>query len=127
MEPKSITTGWCQYWTTFGATYTGGIHLHRYPIARPSTTTDILERCLALCPELAPAEIRAVREPTAEDLRPLILEEGCGFRPSRKGGVRLDVDWTTNGTKEIPVVLNYGYVSFATYGSDYDLSIGFAL
>jgi D-amino-acid oxidase len=84
----------------------------RYPIARPSTTAEILERSLALCPELAPPEIRAVRAPTIDDLRPLVIEEGCGFRPARKGGVRLDVDWTTNGTRAIPVIFNYGYVPF---------------
>ena len=80
----------------------------RYPVARPSTTTEILQRCLALCPELAPPEIRAVRAPTVDDLRPLVIEEGCGFRPSRKGGVRLDVGWTTSDKRDIPVVYNYG-------------------
>lgn len=79
-----------------------------YPVARPSTTTDILERALALCPELVPQEIRDARAPTIDDLRPLIVEEGCGFRPSRKGGIRLDVDWIASGDKQIPVVFNYG-------------------
>lgn len=83
----------------------------RYPVARPSTTTEILKRSLALCPELVSPEIRAVRAPTIDDIRPLVIEEGCGFRPARKGGVRLDVDWTTNGTHNIPVVFNYGCVT----------------
>ncbi|OBZ77747.1 D-amino-acid oxidase [Grifola frondosa] len=81
-----------------------------YPVARPSTTTDILQRCLALCPELAPAEIRAKRAPTVEDLRPLITEEGCGFRPARKGGIKLDVEWIDGKDKnKVPLVFNYGH------------------
>ena len=81
---------------------------------RPEQTSDVLERALQLCPQLAPPEIRSVREPTVEDLLPLIIEEGCGFRPVRKGGVRLEVEWfgTRTGGK-VPVVYNYGWV----YGS----------
>ena len=45
-----------------------------------------------------------------EDLRALILEEGCGFRPARKGGIRLDIDWVDGKAGRIPVVFNYGYV-----------------
>ena len=82
--------------------------IFRYPIARPETTTEILERCIALCPELAPPEIRAQRTPTADDLRPLILEEGCGFRPARKGGVRIEADQITVNGKQFPVIYNYG-------------------
>lgn len=82
--------------------------LARYPVARPETTTEILQRALALCPELSPPEIRDSRAPTIDDLRPLVLEEGCGFRPARKGGVRLDTEWITNGMKDIPLVFNYG-------------------
>lgn len=84
----------------------------RYPCPRPETTYDILKRNLALCPELAPPEIRALRTPTVEDLSPIIIEEGCGFRPARKGGIRLDVDWANlkAGKRKIPIVFNYGYV-----------------
>ncbi|KAI0360425.1 D-amino-acid oxidase [Trametes cingulata] len=82
-----------------------------YPAARPETTTDILERCLALCPELVPPAIRAERPGTIDDLRPLILEEGCGFRPQRKGSVRLDVEWVDGrpGQGKVPMVFNYGH------------------
>ena len=53
--------------------------------------------------------MRAQREPTVDDLRAIMLEEGCGFRPARKGGIRLEVEWTENGGKErIPAVHNYG-------------------
>ena len=80
-----------------------------YPVARPDTTTDILKRCLELCPELVPPSIRAARPGTIDDLRPLILEEGCGFRPQRKGGIRLDVEWVQgSGGSKIPMVFNYG-------------------
>jgi len=84
---------------------------YRYPLARPETTEDILLRCLALCPELAPPEIRAQRAPTVDDIRNLIIEVGCGFRPARTGGIRLDVEWTTSGRddKKVPVVFNYGH------------------
>jgi len=82
-----------------------------YPLARPETTEDILLRCLALCPELAPPEIRAQRAPTVDDIRSLIIEVGCGFRPARTGGIRLDVEWTTSrrDDKKVPVVFNYGH------------------
>ncbi len=79
-----------------------------YPIARPSTTTEILERALELCPELAPPEIRAERATTVDDLRQLILEEGCGFRPARKGGVRLEAEKLELNGKTIPIIYNYG-------------------
>ncbi|EJF63901.1 D-amino-acid oxidase [Dichomitus squalens LYAD-421 SS1] len=82
-----------------------------YPAARPETTTDILERCLALCPEIVPPAIRAERQGTIEDVRALIVEEGCGFRPQRKGGIRLDVDWVPGrvGQGSVPMVFNYGH------------------
>ena len=79
-----------------------------YPVARPETTTEILERSLALCPELAPPEIRAQRAPTVDDLRALVIEEGCGLRPSRKGGVRIEASTIKVQEKELPVVYNYG-------------------
>lgn len=77
-------------------------------------TRDILERTFKMCPELAPPEIRAEREPTIEDILPLVIEEGCGLRPGRIGGVRLDVEWRVAGEGDvsIPIVFNYGCVSF---------------
>lgn len=80
----------------------------RYPVARPETTTDILERVFALCPELVSPEIRAQRAPTVDDIRPLIIEEGCGFRPGRRGGIRLETEWIEGKKGKIPVVHNYG-------------------
>ncbi|KAJ8509386.1 hypothetical protein ONZ45_g8438 [Pleurotus djamor] len=82
-----------------------------YPKVRPETTIDILTRSLSICPELAPPEIRAFRTPTIDDIEPLIVEEGCGLRPGRTGGVRLEVEWFKNGMNgtKIPVVYNYGH------------------
>ena len=72
-----------------------------YPKPRPETTISILKRAIALAPELAPPGTKA---PTYEDLIPLIVEDGCGLRPGRKGGIRLERE-TVSG---IPVVHNYG-------------------
>ncbi|EPS95037.1 hypothetical protein FOMPIDRAFT_101850 [Fomitopsis schrenkii] len=82
-----------------------------YPVPRDQTTTEILERCLALCPEIAPWEIRVRRTPTVDDLRPLIVEVTCGLRPMCAGGVRMEVeliDGRQKGSK-VPMLLNYGY------------------
>ena len=73
-------------------------------------TTDILQRCLALCPDIVPPSIRAERAGSIDDVRALIVEEGCGFRPQRKGGIRLDVEWLPGrkGQGRVPMVFNYG-------------------
>ena len=82
----------------------------RHPLPRPETKHKILETAVSLCPELAPPEVRAVREPTIEDVLPLVVEEGCGLRPARKGGIRLEVEWFKRGStsETVPVVHNYG-------------------
>jgi hypothetical protein len=85
----------------------------RYPRPRPETTRAILERNIKLCPELAPPKIREKREPTVDDLLPLVIADGCGLRPARKGGIRLEVEWfeARNGGTKVPVVYNYGWGS----------------
>jgi len=94
-----------------------------FPKARPETTIDILERGLALYPELAPPSVRDKREPTVEDLKPLIVEEGCGFRPARKGGIRLQCEWVAVPGSEgqtVPIIHNYGHGGYgfqASWGS----------
>lgn len=81
----------------------------RYPVPRATDRLDILTNVLALCPDLAPPSVRAIREPTVEDLEALIVDEGCGLRPVRKGGIRLEVGSLERGEGEkIPVVYNYG-------------------
>jgi D-amino-acid oxidase len=89
----------------------------RYPSPRPEITEDIIRRALKLCPELVPSHVRANRaasELTIDDVRPLVLEEGCGLRPARRGGIRLEVDWIPAGAAsgaKVPIVFNYGYLS----------------
>ncbi|KAI9458838.1 nucleotide-binding domain-containing protein [Lactarius psammicola] len=86
-----------------------------FPKARPETTIDILERGLALYPELAPPSVRDKRDPTVEDLKPLIIEEGCGLRPARKGGIRIQGEWVTVPGSEghvVPIIYNYGHGGF---------------
>ncbi|KAI5117886.1 hypothetical protein M0805_002277 [Coniferiporia weirii] len=82
------------------------------PKPRPETTVDILTRALAICPELSPTYAENPH-PTIEDLKPIIIEEGCGLRPARKGGIRLEtgVLETAKGLK-VPIVHGgYGYQS----------------
>ncbi|KAJ6590474.1 D-amino-acid oxidase [Mycena vulgaris] len=103
-----------------GDVIVGGIKVENdwYPVPRPETTLDILKRGFALCPELAPPEIRAQREPVFEDLQPIIIEEGCGLRPGRKGGIRLEVEWVENqDQKKVPVVFNYGHGGYGYQSS----------
>lgn len=47
---------------------------------------------LAIFPELAPPEVRATWAPTVGDVLPLVIEEGCGLRPAKKDGIRLEVE-----------------------------------
>ncbi|KDQ60154.1 hypothetical protein JAAARDRAFT_191558 [Jaapia argillacea MUCL 33604] len=96
-----------------GDVIVGGIKVSDdwFPTPRAETTLDILTRGLALCPELVPAEIRDKREPTVNDLLPLIIEEGCGLRPARKGGIRLETEWFADHrrNRKVPVIHNYGH------------------
>lgn len=90
--------------------------LARYPVARPETTEDILRRCLTLCPELAPPDVRAQRAGTVDDLRPFIVEVGCGLRPAREGGLRLQHEWVDAGKGgKIPLIHNYGCVTLESW------------
>ncbi|KAJ7468772.1 hypothetical protein FB451DRAFT_381682 [Mycena latifolia] len=80
-----------------------------YPLPRPEIKLAILEKALAVWPEIAPSEVRNERAPTVEDLLPIIVEEGVGFRPKRKDGIRLEVDWVEARGARAPVVFNYGH------------------
>lgn len=82
--------------------------LPRHSQPRPETTVDILTRVLDICPEIAPPEIRAQRAPTIKDIYPIIVEESCGFRPCRKGGPRLELEWKETESQRMPVIHNYG-------------------
>jgi len=84
-----------------------------YPLPRPETSRDIIERVLAMTQEIAPPAIRRDRKATVEDILPLILEEGCGFRPSRTGGIRLESEiMIEKEGKEVIVVHNYGHSGY---------------
>ncbi|KAJ7236029.1 hypothetical protein C8J57DRAFT_1194575 [Mycena rebaudengoi] len=103
-----------------GEVIVGGIKLVNdwHPLPRPETTLDILKRGLALCPELAPPEIRAQRDPTLEDLQSIVIEEGCGLRPARRGGIRLELEWFQgNDETNIPLVFNYGHGGYGFISS----------
>jgi len=94
-----------------------------HPTPRTETTRDILERVLALCPEIAPPDIRDVREPTIDDILPIVVEEGCGLRPGRKGGIRLEVE----DRRKVPIVHNYGHGGYGYLSSWGSASIALAL
>ncbi|KAG8868896.1 hypothetical protein FRB98_003161 [Tulasnella sp. 332] len=86
-----------------------------YPRPRPEMTKSILERTLSICPELVPPEERAkhANDPkhafTAADLEPIIVEVGCGFRPAREGGIRLEREEVEGSRRKAVVVYNYGH------------------
>ena len=62
-----------------------------------------------MAPEVAPPQIVTQRKPTIDDIRPLIIEEGCGLRPGRIGGIRLEsITLSGANSLSIPVVFNYG-------------------
>ncbi|KAJ6617117.1 D-amino-acid oxidase [Mycena sp. CBHHK59/15] len=83
-----------------------------YPLPRPETKRAIMEKALALWPDIAPPEVRKERAPTVEDLIPLIVEEGLGLRPHRDAGIRIDVEWVEAHGAKAPVVFHYGHGSF---------------
>ncbi|KAJ7696778.1 D-amino-acid oxidase [Mycena rosella] len=47
-----------------------------------------------------------------------IIEEGCGLRPARKGGIRLEVEWAdSQDQKKVPVIFNYGHGAYGYINS----------
>ncbi|KAG8995401.1 hypothetical protein FRB94_009714 [Tulasnella sp. JGI-2019a] len=94
-----------------------------YPHARPEMTKSILERTLALCPELVPPEERAKHadDPnhvfTTADLEPIVIETGCGLRPARKGGIRLESEVVHGSRRKAIVVYNYGHGGYGYQSS----------
>ncbi|CAE6332378.1 unnamed protein product [Rhizoctonia solani] len=93
-----------------------------YPSARPETTDDIISRTLALAPEIAPASSReGGKKPTVDDVKGIMIESGCGFRPAREGGIRLEtgsVEWDDEGVKkQTPLVFNYGHGGYGYQSS----------
>ncbi|KAG8795295.1 hypothetical protein FRC12_016309 [Ceratobasidium sp. 428] len=89
-----------------------------YPHPRPEATDDIIARTLLIAPEIAPPESRANgRTPSVEDVKKIVIETGCGLRPCRKGGIRLEigsVEWEGGKT---PMVFNYGHGGYGYQSS----------
>jgi D-amino-acid oxidase len=80
-----------------------------YPHPRPGTTDDIIARTLLISPEIAPPLSRLNgRTPTVGDVKSIMIEAGCGLRPGRKGGIRLEVASVEWEGKTTPLVFNYG-------------------
>ncbi|KAJ7120239.1 D-amino-acid oxidase [Mycena epipterygia] len=65
-----------------------------YPLPRPETKIAIMEKALALWPEIAPPE------------------EGLGLRPHRNDGIRLEVEWVEAHGAKAPVVFHYGHGAY---------------
>ncbi|SPO22529.1 related to D-amino acid oxidase [Ustilago trichophora] len=86
---------------------------------RPETTRKILERCLALVPQLAnPQKTSGLVRAKVEDVE--VLSVNVGLRPARTGGIRLErAKKDVDGVK---VIYNYGYG-----GAGYQASWGAAL
>jgi len=85
-----------------------------HPTPRPETAKEIITKCLEICPELVPPSKREKgKTPTVDDITPIIIEEGCGLRPGRKGGIRIEsgvmhIEGVDQEEKKIPIVYNYG-------------------
>jgi len=74
-----------------------------------------------------PGKIEEGKVPTVDDITPIIIEEGCGLRPARKSGIRIECDilkmnWPNQTHRKIPVVYNYGHG-----GAGYQTSWGSAI
>ncbi|KAF5376199.1 hypothetical protein D9757_009327 [Collybiopsis confluens] len=121
-----------------------------HPSPRPEITLDILTRGLKLCPEFVEVDPPIVTttnmrfshdeseldsesitlDDLLEQIKPIMVEEGCGLRPARRGGVRIErgdveidsVDGSSGKKvhkKTVPIIHNYGHS-----GSGYQSSWG---
>ncbi|KAG1738730.1 hypothetical protein EDB19DRAFT_1829034 [Suillus lakei] len=58
------------------------------------------------------------RPEISEDIRPIMIEPGCGLCPARKGGIRLEVEWLGAPTRgKVHVVHNYGHSGYGFLSS----------
>ncbi|TFK96786.1 hypothetical protein BDV98DRAFT_536232, partial [Pterulicium gracile] len=94
-----------------------------YSCPRAHITADIIRRAVSLAPELAPPGIAASLTPEPENahlveaVKALTIYEGCGLRPARTGGARIELKWVdrpglakVQGEEEkVPVVYHYGH------------------
>jgi D-amino-acid oxidase len=65
-----------------------------------------------MAPDLIPTSMSKNRDPKVlvEELRKLLIEEGSGLRPARKGGVRIESEELKLGRDTVPLIHHYGYV-----------------
>ncbi|BGP53954.1 hypothetical protein JCM8202v2_001526 [Rhodotorula sphaerocarpa] len=83
------------------------------PKPRPDMARRIMERCLALQPELLAPEKRGG---TIEDLD--VVQEAVGLRPTREGGIRLETETLQlEDGRSIPLVHNYGHGGYGFQSS----------
>ncbi|GAA6064553.1 hypothetical protein JCM10212_005780 [Sporobolomyces blumeae] len=85
------------------------------PRPRKDMSDRIKTRCLALCPDLLPPEKR--NGGTIDDLD--VVEEAVGLRPTREGGIRLDVEEMHDGSsgRTIRIVHHYGHGGYGYQSS----------
>ncbi|KAJ7344043.1 hypothetical protein DFH08DRAFT_781485 [Mycena albidolilacea] len=76
-----------------------------HPKSRPETVKLIKEHGIQAFPELLHPSKRETLN--IEDLD--VIEECVGLRPTRKGGVRLEIESLAVGERTIPIVHNYGH------------------
>ncbi|KAJ1561432.1 hypothetical protein HK405_003938 [Cladochytrium tenue] len=72
----------------------------------PQTAQGIMERCVAVCPELV-----------VNGKLPEIVQHSVGLRPARKGGVRMEANYEKFNGREVLVVHNYGHGGFGFQSS----------
>jgi len=75
--------------------------------------SQIKERCLALCPELLAPDKRG--SGTIDDLD--VVEDAVGLRPTREGGIRLELGALEGEARRVPVVHNYGHGGYGFQSS----------
>ncbi|KDQ60139.1 hypothetical protein JAAARDRAFT_205162 [Jaapia argillacea MUCL 33604] len=95
-----------------------------HPVPRERTKLDTLTRAISCYPELVPAKSNVdSHQVSVDDILDLVIEDGCGLRPARKGGVRIEVELFEDAqrNRRVPVVHNYGHE-----GSGFEWSWGSA-
>ncbi|PWN48424.1 DAO-domain-containing protein [Violaceomyces palustris] len=92
------------------------------PNVRPETTREILRRCLQIYPQLLPPEKRSIlpHPPSSSTISDQVEHVDVqavqvGLRPSRKGGVRFELELSP--PHQVKVVHNYGYGGFGYQAS----------
>ncbi|GAA5938352.1 hypothetical protein JCM3775_000870 [Rhodotorula graminis] len=83
------------------------------PRPRSDMARQIKERCLALCPELLPPDKRG--NGTSDDLD--VVEDAVGLRPTREGGIRLELGALEGDGRRVAVVHNYGHGGYGFQSS----------